>query len=105
MMAETVMSPALRLVAPSLAAIFTRLSFELLQQGFGVLQVCRVKPLGKPAIHRGEQVVGVLALVLGLPQAGKAGGGTQFPGFGLLGTGHVEGLVLSNNLPILFGYY
>ena len=66
---------------------------EFVQQGFGILQVRRVKPLRKPTVHRSQQLVSVLALVLGLPQAGQAGGGTEFPGFGVLGAGDVEGLV------------
>jgi hypothetical protein len=62
-------------------------SCEFLQQGFSVLQIRRVEPLGKPTVHRREQVVGRLALALALPQAGEAGGGSQFPGFGLLTAG------------------
>ncbi len=51
------------------------------------------KSLGEPLVHRGEQVVGVLALVLVLPEASQAGGGAEFQGFGLLGAGYGEGLV------------
>ncbi len=46
-----------------------------LQQPLGLLQIRRVKSLGKPPIHRSQQVVGILVLVLGLPHAGQAGGG------------------------------
>ncbi len=66
---------------------------EFLQKGFGLLQIRRVKPLREPLIHRRQQVGGVLALVLGLPQASQARGGAEFEGFGLLLTGDVEGLV------------
>ena len=47
-------------------------SGQFTQKGFGLLQIRRVKSFCKPAIHRREQLVGVLALVLGLPQAGGA---------------------------------
>jgi hypothetical protein len=48
---------------------------EFLKQNLRVNQVRRVKPFGKPAVHRREQLVGLLALALRLPQAGQAGGG------------------------------
>jgi hypothetical protein len=51
-----------------------------------------VEAFGTPIVHRIEQVVDRLALALLLPQAGQAGGGAQFPGFGLLGAGDVERL-------------
>ena len=63
------------------------------QQRLRLLEIRRVKPLGKPLVYRRQQVVGLLALALGLPQARQAGGGTEFEGFGLLLTGHVEGLL------------
>ncbi len=68
-------------------------SHKLLQQRLRLDQIRRVKPLSKPSIHRGEQVGGVLALILGLPQASQAGGGAEFPGFGLLASGDGEGLL------------
>ena len=68
-------------------------SFQLLKQCFGLLHIRRVKPLGEPFIHRGQPVVGLLALVLGLPQASQAGGGAEFPGFGLLAAGNGQGLL------------
>jgi len=64
---------------------------KFLQQRLRLLQVCRVKPFGKPAIHRGQQVIGVLALALGLPQTGQAGGSMEFPKFSLLIVGNAEG--------------
>ena len=42
---------------------------QRLQQGLGLLEVGGVKPLGEPAIDRREQLVGLGALALGLPQA------------------------------------
>jgi hypothetical protein len=48
---------------------------QRLQQRLRILQVCRIKPLGKPVIHRGEQAMGFLALALLLPQAAQAHGG------------------------------
>jgi hypothetical protein len=70
-----------------------RRAAECLQQRLGILKVGRVKPLGKPAIHRRQQVVSLLVFALGLPQAGQAGGSTQFQRFGLLLAGDVESLL------------
>ncbi len=54
----------------SIVSLLTSLrSREFIEQDFGLLQVRRVKPLSEPPVHRSEQVVGILALVLGLPQA------------------------------------
>jgi hypothetical protein len=39
-------------------------SCQLVQQGPGLLEISRRKSLGKPAIHRGEQVRGFLGLAL-----------------------------------------
>jgi len=64
---------------------------HLLQQCLRLLQIRRVEPLGEPAGDRGQQVVGLLALVLGLPQARQAGSGTEFLGFGLLSCEQVHG--------------
>jgi hypothetical protein len=44
---------------------------QLCEQRRRLPQIRRVKALGKPAVHRGQHVVGLLALVLGLPQAGQ----------------------------------
>ncbi|MCZ6875161.1 MAG: hypothetical protein O7G88_16830 [bacterium] len=66
---------------------------EFLQQRLRLPQVRRIKSLGEPLVPRGEQVVGILALFLGLPQASQAGGGAQFPGFGLLLAGKQQGMV------------
>jgi hypothetical protein len=65
-------------------------SAEFITQRLGVLQIRCIKPLREPAVHWGQQVIGVLALLLGLPQAGQAGGGAEFPGFGLLAAGNVD---------------
>ena len=65
---------------------------QFLQQGFGVLQVRRIKSLRKPTVHGREQVIGVLALALVLPQAGQAGVGAEFPRFGLLVASDIKGL-------------
>ena len=67
--------------------------FQLLQQRLGILEISGIKPLGKPVVHRCQQIVGVLTLVLALPQAGQAGGSAEFPGFGVLVLGDCEGLV------------
>ena len=54
---------------------------QVLQKRLRLLQIRRVKPLGEPLVHRCEQVVGVLALILGLPQARQAGGGVLYIAF------------------------
>ncbi len=46
-----------------------------MQHYLRLLQIRRVKSLSKPVVHWCEQVAGVLALVLRLPQASEAGGG------------------------------
>jgi hypothetical protein len=51
-------------------------SRQLLQQRLGLLPVRRINSLGEPAIHRGEQAVGVPALALLLPQPTQTGGGS-----------------------------
>ncbi len=79
--------------------MLTKLSPELLQKRLRILQVRRVKPLGEPLVHRGQQVGGVLALALGLPQASEAGGGAEFQGLGLLAAGGGEGFAVSKSLP------
>jgi hypothetical protein len=63
---------------------------ELCEERLGLLQVRRVKALGEPPVHRRQQIVSLLALALGLPQASQAGGGAQFEGFGLLAAGYLK---------------
>src|SRR6266851_3112313 len=55
---------------------------QRLQQCFSFLEIRGVKPLGEPLVHRRQHIGGRLALVLGLPQAGQAGRGAEFEGFG-----------------------
>src|SRR5262245_34825444 len=45
---------------------------EVLKYRLGLLQVGRVKALGEPAVDRGEQLTGLGALALLLPQARQA---------------------------------
>ena len=47
---------------------------QRVQQGLRVLQVSRVKALGEPGIHRGEQITGFLAFALLLPESSETGG-------------------------------
>jgi len=49
------------------------LSLQFLQQYLCLLQVRCVKSFGEPPVARRQQVVGVLALALGQPQASAAG--------------------------------
>jgi hypothetical protein len=49
-------------------------SAQLVQERHGFLEVRRVKPLGEPAINRGEELAGLSRLALLLPEAGQAHG-------------------------------
>jgi hypothetical protein len=60
---------------------------QRLQQCLRLLQVSGVKALGEPAVDRREQLVGLTAFALLLPQPAQARGGAQFPGLGLLAAG------------------
>src|SRR5262245_58301123 len=64
------------------------LSRQLLQERLRLLQVSSIKALREPAIDRCQEVSGLGALALLLPQACKAHGGPQLPGFGLLLAGN-----------------
>src|SRR5262249_4234990 len=82
--------------------ITTRLrpSHYRLQQRFSFLQVGGVKPLGKPAVDRRQQVVSCRALALLLPQARQAHRRAQFQRLGLLLPSDRNGLpeILFHNL-------
>lgn len=65
---------------------------KLIEERLGVLQIGGVESLGEPVVHRAKEVVGFLALVLGLPQFGEAGGSAELPGFDLLVAGDIERL-------------
>jgi len=53
------------------------LSFQLCQQRFGLLEVCRIESLREPAIDFCQQLAGFGALALALPEATQAGGSTE----------------------------
>ena len=63
------------------------------EQRLGVLKVGGIKAFGEPTIDRRQQRAGLSALAPALPQATQAHGGTQFEGFGLLLTRHVESVL------------
>ena len=63
---------------------------QCIKQNCCILQVSRIEPLGEPPIHWRQQVVGLAAFALALPQASEAGGGTQFQGLGLLAAGDLK---------------
>ena len=69
------------------------LSFQLPQQRLRLLEIRRVKAFREPAIEQGEELVGLCALTLLLPQTAEAHGGAQFPRRGLLLARHGEGLL------------
>src|SRR5215510_11484757 len=72
--------------APGMAGTraLLRLSPQLFQQCHGLLQVGGVKAFGEPTVNRREQLVGLGALALLLPQPCQAHGGPQLQRFGLL---------------------
>src|SRR5215217_7608503 len=82
------LSPQLDALSPQLDA----LSPQLVEQGFGLLEVGRVKALREPAIDRCQQLAGFGLLPLLLPEATQAHGGPQLQGFGLLAAGDGDGL-------------
>jgi hypothetical protein len=57
---------------------------QRLQQHLGFLEIGGVKPLGKPAVDRGQQPAPFVALPLLLPQPREAHAGPEFQGLGLL---------------------
>ena len=57
---------------------------QLIEQCFGLLQIARVKPFGKPAVDRREQITGLLPLVLIAPEPRHAHRRPEFPGLCLL---------------------
>src|SRR6185503_8268231 len=68
-------------------------SGQRIEEGFGLLQVSGVKALREPAVGRRQQLAGLSALALLLPQTRQAHGGTQLPGLRLLAAGQDEGLL------------
>jgi len=54
--------------APCVLSPYTK----LLKQRFGLLEVCRIESLGKPAIDIRQELTGCSQLALALPQADKA---------------------------------
>jgi hypothetical protein len=71
-------------------SVFSR---EFVEQGPGLLQVGGIKALAEPAVDRRQQLVGLSALALALPQPTQTHSGAQLPGFGLLAAGNGEGLL------------
>jgi hypothetical protein len=70
-----------------------RLSCQFVEQRLCVNQIGRIDAFSEPTMHRRQQVVSISALSLALPQFGEAGGGAEFPGFGLLGAGNSKSLL------------
>src|SRR5262249_7545938 len=59
-------------------------SGKFIEQRLRVLQIARVKPLGKPPVNRSKQFARFPHLALVAPEACEAHGSAEFPGFGLL---------------------
>src|SRR5262244_2669940 len=60
---------------------------QLRQQGLRLLEVCRVKALGEPAIDRGQELARILPLALVLPQSAQTHRRPQLQRFRLLVAG------------------
>jgi hypothetical protein len=52
---------------PSCFAWFPLCSCQRVQQRLGLLQICRLKPLGEPAVDRRQELAGLFMLALVLP--------------------------------------
>ncbi len=65
-------------------------SRQAVEQRRGLPQIGRVKALREPTIEGGQQLSGLVALALALPQAAQAQCGAQLQRLGLLAVGHVE---------------
>jgi hypothetical protein len=66
---------------------------QRVEQRLGLLEVGGVKALGEPAVDGRQQLMGLGALALLLPQARQAGGGAQLPGPGLLAADNGQGVL------------
>src|SRR5262245_2648284 len=66
---------------------------QLFQQCPGVLEVGGVKALGEPAVDRCQQIAGLIALALALPQLPQAHRRSQLPRLGLLAAGYSQCLL------------
>jgi hypothetical protein len=66
-------------------------SWQLIQEGFGILQVRRGETLGEPAIDIGQHSARFFALALALPEPTQARDGSEFEGLHLLALGNVDG--------------
>jgi hypothetical protein len=64
---------------------------QLPQERIRVLQVLLVEALGEPVVDGLEEVAGLGALALALPEAGVGRGGAEFEGLRLLGARDLEG--------------
>jgi hypothetical protein len=72
---------------------------QRLQQGLGLLKVGRVQALGKPAVDRRRQLVGISVLTLLLLQSTQAHSGPQLIGPGLLAASNAQGLLEASFCP------
>ena len=57
---------------------------QLVEQNLGLFQVERVKPFGKPAVDRSEQITSFISLALIAPEPRHAHRRAEFPGLCLL---------------------
>lgn len=64
---------------------------QLLDQRLRLLQVFRVKPFAEPVVDGRQRVARFLSFALLPPQASEACRGAEFPRFGLLLAGNVDG--------------
>jgi hypothetical protein len=65
---------------------------QTMEQQFCRFEIGRLKSLGEPIVHRGQDFTRRFGAVLVAPQSGEARGGTQLPGQGALPASPVQGL-------------
>jgi hypothetical protein len=66
------------------------LSFQLVEQRFGILEIGSVKTLGKPRVDVSQQVVRLLPFPLLVPKPTQTHSSPQLQGFRLLAAGDVQ---------------
>src|SRR5262245_55911703 len=70
-----------------------RLAPQLCQQGFGLLEIGRVKALCEPVVAPPQQLLGCWGLPLSLPEPREAHRGAELQCLRLLATGYVQSLL------------
>src|SRR5215510_6252971 len=73
-------------------AVWDRLALQLCQQGFGLLEIDRVKALCEPTVDLCQQLMGRGPLPLLLPEPRETQCGAQLQRLRLLAAGYIQGV-------------